>query len=54
MPLLDPDSRLLVLAGKVSEKLETPPMSTHVGPQGWCLRLPGLAITFNLSSQLGE
>lgn len=35
MPLLDPDSRLLVLAGKVSEKLESPPMSTHVGPQGW-------------------
>lgn len=54
MPLLDPDSRLLVLAGKVSEKLESPPMSTHVGPQGWCLHLPGLAMTFDLSSQLGE
>lgn len=31
MPLLDPDSGLLVLAGKVREKLEPPP-PTHVHP----------------------
>lgn len=54
MPLLDPDSGLLVLAGKVSEKRKPPPVSTHVGPQGWCLHLPGLDLTFDLSSQLGE
>lgn len=32
-------------------KAEAP---TSVGPQGWCLHLPGLDLTFDLSSQLGE
>lgn len=50
MPLLDPDSGLLVLAGKVREKLEPPPMPTHVGHWCWCPHLPGLAPTFDLTS----
>lgn len=51
MPLLDPDSGLLVLAGTVSEKLKPPPVSA---PWGWCLHWPGLRLTFVLNSLLGE
>lgn len=51
MPLLDPDSGLLVLAGTVSEKLKPPPMSA---PWGWCVHWPGLRLTFVLNSLLGE
>lgn len=39
MPLLDPDSGLLVLAGTVSEKLKPPSLSA---PWGWCLHWPDL------------